>query len=142
MTDYATLFFTALISATLFPMGSEGVLLYLIDSGKILWLLILTASVGNTLGALVNYYLGLKGFEYIVDKGYVSQKRAESSHMIFEKYGAYALLLSWMPIIGDPITMIAGAARYDVRFFTAIVAFAKTARYLFVAVTFIYFTQG
>ena len=142
MTDYVTLFFTALISATLFPMGSEGVLIYLIDSGKILWLLILTASVGNTLGALINYYLGLKGFEYIVDKGYVSQKRAEKSHMIFEKYGAYALLLSWVPIIGDPITMIAGAARYDVRFFTAIVACAKTVRYLFVAVTFIYFTQG
>lgn len=142
MTDYATLFFTALISATLFPMGSEGVLLYLIDSGGIVALLILTAGVGNTLGALVNYYLGLKGFAYIVDKGYVSHKRAEKSHMIFERYGAYALLFSWMPVIGDPITFIAGAARYDVRFFTAIVACAKTARYIVVTVTFIYFTQG
>lgn len=142
MTDYTTLFFSALISATLFPMGSEGVLLYLIDSGGIVTLLILTAAVGNTLGALVNYYLGLKGFGYIVDKGYVTKKRAEKSHMIFEKYGAYALLLSWMPVIGDPITFIAGAARYDVRFFTLIVAFAKTARYIFIAVTFIYFTQG
>lgn len=142
MTDYATLFVSSLVSATLFPMGSEGVLLYLIDSGGIVALLILTASVGNTLGALINYYLGLKGFGYIVDKGYVSQKRAEKSHMIFEKYGAYALLLSWMPVIGDPITFIAGAARYDVRFFTAIVAFAKTARYIFVAVMFIYFIEG
>ncbi len=142
MHDYLTLFLTALISATLFPMGSEGVLLYLIDAGGIAALLVAVASVGNTLGALVNYYLGLKGFAYIVDKGYVSRKRAERSHMIFEKYGAYALLLSWMPLIGDPLTFIAGAARYDVRFFTLIVACAKTARYVFIAVTFIYFTQG
>ena len=138
MIDYLTLFLTALISATLFPMGSEGVLLYLIDGGGMVMLLIAVAALGNTLGSLVNYYLGLKGFAYIVERGLVTKNRAERSHKMFEKYGAYALLLSWMPIIGDPITLIAGAARYDVRFFTLIVAFAKTARYVFIAFMFIF----
>lgn len=138
MTDYLTLFLTALVSATLFPMGSEGILLYLINGGGTAILLIAVAALGNTLGSLVNYYFGLKGFAYIVERGFVTQSRAERSHRLFEKYGAYALLLSWMPVIGDPITLIAGAARYDVRFFTLIVAFAKTARYVFVAFMFIF----
>jgi len=138
MFDYFMLFLTALVSATLFPLGSEGALIYLIDGGGMVMLLIAVASVGNTLGSLVNYYLGLKGFAYIVERGLVTRKRAENSHRLFERYGAYALLLSWMPVIGDPITLIAGAARYDVRFFTIIVAFAKTARYVFVASIFIF----
>jgi membrane protein YqaA with SNARE-associated domain len=138
--DYPALFAAAFVSATLFPMGSEGVLLYLIDKDGTVALLVAVASVGNTLGSLLNYGLGRKGFAYIVDRGFVTQRRAEQTHGVFEAYGAYALLFSWMPLIGDPLTFIAGAARYDLRRFILIVCAAKTARYIAVAAAYFYFT--
>lgn len=139
MLEYLSLFITAFVSATLFPMGSEGVLLYMLERGGTVLLLVMVASVANTLGSLFNYYLGLKGFVYIVDKNLVKKEQAETTHLFFERYGGFALLLSWVPVIGDPLTFIAGAARYDVRRFILIVAFAKTARYVFIAAAFIYF---
>ncbi|MDQ1339490.1 MAG: hypothetical protein QG567_642 [Campylobacterota bacterium] len=135
--DYFYLFLSAFISATLFPLGSEGVLLWMIENGRVVVLLVFVASVANTLGSLVNYYLGLKGIDYIVQKNMISAKKAESSRKLFESYGSYALLLSWVPIIGDPITMIAGTARYNLKYFLLIVAFAKTARYVFVVILYI-----
>jgi len=56
---------------------------------------------------------------------------------MFNKYGGYALLLSWVPIIGDPITMIAGAAKYNLKVFIPIVALAKTARYIFITILYL-----
>ena len=139
MSEYLTLFVTALVSATLLPMGSEGALLYLLSEGGAVLPLIVVASVGNTLGALINYWLGLKGADYITRRGYVSQKRADQAHGYFERYGGYALLFSWMPVVGDPLTFIAGAARYSWVYFLVIVAAAKTGRYLFVAAGYFYF---
>ena len=114
-------------------------LLYLLHEGNsALWLLIV-ASVGNTLGALVNYWLGLKGADFIVAKGYVSPTRADQTHGYFERYGGWCLLFSWAPVVGDPLTFIAGAARYSFTRFILIVAAAKTGRYLFVVAGYLYF---
>ena len=139
MSGYLTLFMTALISATLLPMGSEGTLLYLLHEGGDVVLLILVASMGNTLGAWVNYWLGMKGADFLVEQGYISQKRSDQAHGYFERYGGLTLLFSWMPVVGDPITFIAGAARYSWLYFLLIVAAAKTGRYLFVAAGYLYF---
>ena len=126
---YLTLFTVAFISATLLPMGSEALLLYDISQDYSLLLLWSFATLGNTLGSMVNYWLGLKGETYLEKKGYLSVKKMEKARGFFGKYGGWTLLLSWVPIIGDPLTFIAGVLRYDFKWFALIVAVAKGTRY-------------
>ena len=127
---YITLFFSALISATLFPLGSEALLIYDIKQGYNLYLLLIFATTGNVLGSVINYFLGLKGEEYLVEKNYLKEEKIEKYKNFFDKYGGFALLLSWMPIIGDPITFIAGILKYDLKKFLFLVTVAKFGRYL------------
>lgn len=127
---YITLFFSALISATLFPLGSEALLIYDIKQGYNLYLLLIFATAGNVLGSVINYFLGLKGEEYLVEKNYFKEEKIEKYKNFFDKYGGFALLLSWMPIIGDPITFIAGILKYDLKKFLFLVTVAKFGRYL------------
>ena len=68
---YLTLFITALISATLFPLGSEALLIYDIKEGYNLYLLLLFATIGNSLGSVINYFLGLTGEEYLLKKSLI-----------------------------------------------------------------------
>src|SRR6056300_1534443 len=103
---YITLFTVAFLSATLLPMGSEGLLLYDISQNNSLILLWIFATLGNTLGSMVNYWLGLKGEIYLEEKGHLSAKKMEKARGFFDRYGGWTLLLSWVPIIGDPLTFI------------------------------------
>ncbi len=127
------LFFTALISATLFPLGSEILLIYDITQGHNLILLLFFATLGNSLGSLINYYLGLKGEEFLEDKKYLKRNTIDKYKTFFDKYGGYTLLFSWLPIIGDPITFIAGILKYDLKKFLILVVIAKFLRYAFLA---------
>ena len=126
---YITLFTVAFLSATLLPMGSEALLVYNISQNYSLLLLWSVATAGNTLGSVVNYWLGLKGEMYLEEKGYLSAKKMEKARSFFDKYGGWTLLLSWVPIIGDPLTFIAGVLKYRFWWFIAIVAVAKATRY-------------
>ena len=126
---YLTLFTVAFISATLLPMGSEALLLYDIAQGYTLFLLWVVATIGNTLGSMVNYWLGLKGESYLEEKGYLTKKKMQKAKHSFDRYGGLILLLSWMPIIGDPLTFIAGVLGYDFKKFSFIVLLAKGLRY-------------
>jgi len=130
---YLTLFLTALISATLFPLGSEALLLYDINEGYSLYLLLTVAIVGNSLGSVINYYLGLKGESYLEEKKYLKKEQIQKYKNFFDKYGGYTLLLSWVPLIGDPLTFMAGILKYDFKYFVMIVVFAKATRYIFLA---------
>ncbi len=130
---YIYLFFTALIAATLFPAGSEALLIYNITEGHSLALLLFVATLGNSLGSLINYYLGLKGESYLEEKKYLKKEKIEKYKNFFDKYGGYTLLLSWLPLIGDPITFIAGVLKYDVKKFIPIVVIAKFGRYAVIA---------
>ena len=126
---YITLFFISLVSGSLFPLGSEGVLVYNLMQGyNPCWLLIF-ATLGNTLGGVINYYLGLKGEEFLEKKRFLDTKKIEIAKSKFRRYGAFALLLSPLPIIGDPITFIAGVLEYNFKYFFIIVLFAKAIRY-------------
>jgi len=113
--------------------GSEALLLYDISQNYNLTLLLISATLGNTLGSLINYFIGLKGVDYLRSKKVAKEKQLNKAHDYFEKYGAWALLLSWVPIIGDPITLIAGVLKYDIRKFIVIVLFAKGMRYIMIA---------
>ena len=126
---YITLFTVAFLSATLLPMGSEALLVYNISQNYSLLLLWSVATAGNTLGSVVNYWLGLKGEMYLEEKGYLSAKKMEKARSFFDKYGGWTLLLSWVPIIGDPLTFIAGVLKYRFWWFVVIVAVAKATRY-------------
>jgi membrane protein YqaA with SNARE-associated domain len=113
-------------------MGSEAMLIYYVSENLNIYLLLLFATLGNSLGSIINYYLGLKGFEYLQAKGFLNKKRFIKAKLHIRRYGYYALLLSWVPIIGDPITFVAGIVRLNIYKFIAIVVVAKFCRYAFI----------
>ena len=135
---YLILFFSAFISATLFPLGSEALFIYDINEGYNIYLLLFFATIGNSLGSIFNYFLGLKGEKYLIRKKLLSEKMILKLKNYFDKYGFYCLLFSWLPIIGDPLTFVAGILKYDLKKFVIIITLAKFLRYLFIALLVIY----
>jgi membrane protein YqaA with SNARE-associated domain len=130
---YLYLLFSAFLSATLLPLGSEALLILYIKDGYSLELLLLFATTGNSLGSLLNYFIGLKGEKFLKSKSYISESRFQKSKTTFNRYGGYSLLLSPLPVIGDPLTLFAGLMRYNLLKFILIVTTAKFVRYLLVA---------
>jgi membrane protein YqaA with SNARE-associated domain len=132
---YFGLFSISLLAATILPAHSEIGLAGLIVSGEytVAWL-VLVASVGNTLGSVVNWFLG-RGIERFHDRKWfpASPKQMEKATRWYHRYGRWSLLLSWTPFLGDPLTVVAGVLREPLASFIAIVAVAKTVRYLVVA---------
>lgn len=126
---YFSLFCISFLSATLLPLGSEGLLLYDLAQGYTMLYLWIIATVGNTLGAIVNYQIGKKGENYLLMKGYLNSQRMQKSQILFKKYGVGALLLSWVPIVGDPLTFVAGVLQYPFTRFLLWVTIAKGTRY-------------
>jgi membrane protein YqaA with SNARE-associated domain len=130
---YTILFFSSFISATLIPFGSEALLIYDIHQGYNVYLLLIVATMGNSLGSILNYFIGLKGEEFLVKKRYLKEKNILKIKKYFDKYGYLTILFSWLPIIGDPITLMAGVLKYDIRKFIILVIIAKFMRYLVIA---------
>ncbi|WP_376710695.1 YqaA family protein [Pseudochrobactrum lubricantis] len=133
---YAGLFFSALVAATLLPMQSEAVLVGLLVSGKQSpAFLIVVASLGNILGAVINWLLG-KGIEHYRDRSWFPAKGTAltRAQMWYARYGKWSLLLSWLPIVGDPLTVVAGIMREPLRSFIVLVAIGKIARYLLIGI--------
>ena len=135
------LFLSAFGAATLLPLQSEAVLLgLLVQNKQHAVLLIAVASLGNILGSCVNWYLGLKIEHYKNKKWFpVSADKMLKAQKTYQKYGYWSLLLSWVPIIGDPITLIAGLLKENLVRFLLMVSIAKIGRYLFVYAAFAIF---
>ena len=89
------------------------------------------ATVGNVLGSVVNWWLG-KQAHRLMGKFSISEKTLQRGERFYKKYGRYSLFLSWVPIIGDPITVVAGIMREKIWIFLILVSSAKIARYLVV----------
>ena len=85
------------------------------------------------MGSVINYFLGLKGEEYLLKKSLLKEEYIIKSKNYFDKYGAFSILFSWLPIVGDPITFVAGILKYDFKKFLILVIVAKFSRYLFLA---------
>jgi len=131
---YFGLFAYSLLASTLIPFGSEGFLALFISQGFNIPLLILSATVGNYLGSVTNYYIGLKGSKTIFHKVVkFSGKEIGKAERLFKKYGPVVLFFSWIPIIGDPLTMVAGLLKYDFKKFTFYVLSGKLLRYIVIA---------
>lgn len=126
------LFFSAFGAATLLPLQSEAVLVTVLSLGQhSAVLLIAVASVGNILGSCVNWWLGLHIQRY-QDRTWfpVSAHQLQRAQQFYQKYGQYSLLLSWLPVIGDPLTLIAGVMRSRFLPFLIWVSVAKIGRYI------------
>ena len=134
--DYLYLFFIAFLSATVFPLGSEALLLYDLSINLNVYILFLTVTVGNTIASIINYYLGLKGENFLVKKKFLKKEKVLKTKRFFDKYGGYTLLFSWVPIIGDPITIVAGMLRYSFQKFIYLTLISKGFRYVFVIVSY------
>jgi membrane protein YqaA with SNARE-associated domain len=131
----ASLFVSAFLAATLVPGVSEVALSGVVATKAApAGLAILVATVGNTLGSCVNWGLG-RYFAHLRHHRWfpVPAEKFERYSDWFRRRGVWLLLLSWMPVIGDPLTVIAGIARTPLALFTAIVFLAKGARYLILA---------
>lgn len=129
---YGGLFLSAFIAATLLPTASEAVLVGLLVAGQQpVEMLLLVASVGNVLGAVVNWVLG-RWVEHFKDKPWfpVNESSLERTQGWYRRYGKWSLLLSWAPVIGDPLTVVAGVMREPFPVFLLLVAVAKFGRYL------------
>lgn len=132
MNGYLGLFLSAFLAATILPFSSEAVLAGLSVAGgldaALLWTV---ATVGNTLGALVNWMLGRWCLHWQDRKWFpFKEEDLEKADQWFSKWGVWSLLLSWVPIIGDPITFAAGFLRVNVVVFLILVVMAKGGRYL------------
>jgi membrane protein YqaA with SNARE-associated domain len=138
MTDlavYAGLFVTALASGTILPMQSEAALVALLLAGvQPPWLLITVASLGNVLGSMVNWLLG-RGIERFRDRAWfpAKQDHLARAQRWYQRYGKWSLLLSAAPIVGDPLTVIAGVLREPLPVFLLLVSISKVGRYLVLA---------
>ena len=133
-----TLFFSALISSTLFPGGSEALLIYrLQETSNSVYLLIAMATLGNILGSIITYYMGKYGFQLSHRWFQISPNKQQQAETLFQKWGTPALLFAWLPIIGDPLCLVAGALRYHIYLFIALVGLGKLTRYTLLAWAFI-----
>lgn len=128
---YLSLFLAALLAATLVPAQSEALLVaLLLDGSHSIALLLLVATTGNTLGSVINWWLG-RYIERFRDKRWfpASKTGLARAQQRFQRYGYWSLLLSWVPIIGDPLTIIAGLMRVRFLPFLLLVLIAKGGRY-------------
>ena len=127
----AGLFLAAFLAATVVPAQSEAVLFGLLYLGRSEPLLLLAvASAGNTLGSVVNWGLGRAVNRFREQRWFpIPDRRLADAERWFARYGPASLLLSWVPIIGDALTVAAGILRVPLFTFVLIVGFAKTARY-------------
>lgn len=132
---YITLAASAFVAATVFPLQSEAVLVGLILAGEQpVWALVLVASVANTAGSVVNWWLGGVIHRYRDCRWFPASADALArAEGWYRRWGHWSLMLSWAPIIGDPLTVIAGVLREPLWRFLVLVALAKTGRYVTLA---------
>ena len=129
--SYLLLFGSAFLAATILPFYSEVVLFALLrEGGDPVWL-VFTATLGNTLGALVNWVLG-RFLLHFQDRRwfYFNRLQIEKAQRWFQRYGFWSLLLAWMPLGGDALTLIAGIMNVRLWLFVLLVGTGKALRYI------------
>ena len=131
MEGYVGLFLSALLAATVLPFSSEAVLVGLMAAGSFnltgLWVM---ASLGNILGATVNWVLGRFCLHWQDRRWFpVDKEKLDRAGRWFSRYGVWSLLLAWVPFIGDPLTFAAGVLRVNFWLFLLLVSIGKAGRY-------------
>jgi membrane protein YqaA with SNARE-associated domain len=131
---YLGLFVAAFLAATILPLSSEVVLSSLLLSGLSPFALVAIATIGNVLGSLTNYALGYWASKEIIKRWLkMSDDEFVRAEQRFIKYGLFSLLFAWVPVIGDPLTVIAGVLRIRLLWFVILVAAGKLIRYIVIS---------
>lgn len=134
MSTLFSLMIGAFLAATVLPFSSEVMLVAALKAGHFnKWLLVAVATFGNTMGTLVNWGVG----RYLLrwsDRSWFpfSQRQLARASERFNRYGAWSLLFSWIPIIGDPLTFAAGVLKVRFALFLPLVTVGKSLRYIFI----------
>ena len=127
---FLTLFFTALAAATLLPAYSEIMVAGMVTQGYSLWWIWFWATAGNTAGSVVNGVIGRQVDRFKHKRWFpVSEEQLEKARNRFNRYGQWSLLLGWLPIGGDPLTLVGGIMRVPWLNFVVLVGIGKGARY-------------
>ncbi|NVK58159.1 MAG: DedA family protein [Alteromonadaceae bacterium] len=132
--EWLGLFSSAFLAATVLPLSSEVVLTALLLDGQPPALMVLIATVGNVLGSVTNYALGYWANTVVVKKWLrISDAEFSRAEQRFKRYGTAALCLAWVPVIGDPLTVLAGVLKVRFSWFILLVTAGKCLRYLVLA---------
>ena len=131
---YLSLLFISFLAATILPFSSELTLAGLISTSNYDNLLLLVfASFGNVLGSVFNWGLGFYARNLTIKKWFpFKETQIERSSKWFSKFGKWSLLFAWVPIVGDPLTLVAGLLRVRFLDFIILVAIGKVSRYLII----------
>jgi membrane protein YqaA with SNARE-associated domain len=128
------LFVVSFLAATVLPLGSEWLLVLMIAQGFSIAETVIAASVGNYVGSCTTFVIGLYGSTFIINKVLrIDSAQLERAKRIYEKYGTWSLLMSWVPIIGDPICLVAGIFKVGWFRYSVLVFIGKFVRYATVA---------
>ena len=136
MTDYLLLFASAFLAATILPFSSEVVLFSLLRDGGEPVALVVVATLGNTLGSVVNWALGLYLLHFQDRRWfYFSRDQIDKAQHWYQRFGFWSLLFAWLPLDGDALTLIAGIMKLRLWLFLLLVGTGKGLR--FISVVFI-----
>ncbi|MCG8532242.1 MAG: DedA family protein [Desulfovibrionales bacterium] len=131
---YPALFLLSFLAATVLPLGSEWLLIAMVADTFHPVSSVAVATLGNTLGACTTYAIGIWGGAYLINNvlriDAFTQQRAET---FYNRWGQWSLLLSWVPIIGDPLCLVGGIARMRFALFLILVLIGKFVRYALLA---------
>ena len=130
---YPALFLLSFLASTVLPLGSEWLLAALIVKGHSPVLSIAVATAGNTLGACTTYAVGLYGGPFLIGRVLrISDASRQKAERFYVRYGSWSLLLSWVPVLGDPLCLVGGMLRVHLGRFSLLVLSGKLARYVVV----------
>ncbi|MFT6632857.1 MAG: membrane protein YqaA with SNARE-associated domain [Bacteriovoracaceae bacterium] len=128
------LFITSFLAATFLPFSSEAVFLYLQKEGGSIVHIVIFASIGNTLGSILNYYLGSLGkLDWAKKYLGISQKNLDRVKNMATKYGPLSSILCWLPILGDPLALCLGIFKTNPFLTFTFMFIGKTLRYIVLA---------
>ena len=128
------LFLLSFLASTILPLGSEWLLISLLINGQRPEHVVIIATIGNTLGGLTTFAFGSYGSNFITNKILrISKGESERAMKIYQKYGYWSLLLSWLPIIGDPLCFLAGSLKLSPLLATSFIFLGKFTRYFTLA---------
>lgn len=128
------LFLLSFLASTLVPLGSEWLLVALLLNGHAVLPTVVVASSGNFLGACTSYWLGMYGSSFIEGKVLrMDESGRERAERFFARFGCWSLLFTWVPVVGDPLCLVAGVLRVEFLRFTLLVLTGKISRYAVVA---------
>jgi membrane protein YqaA with SNARE-associated domain len=126
----SALFLLSFLASTILPIGSEWLLIVMIVQGFPSHQVVMTASVGNFLGACTTYLIGIWGSDFFIRTVLrIDDKQITRAREVYGRYGAWSLLLSWLPVVGDPLCLLAGIFRTGFGRFALLVFVGKFSRY-------------